>query len=138
MRTVSFLACGCLVAVAAPIYGADPAPADAVRAAVDADGVQRIRVVAGSYFFNPRHIVVKAGARVELTLVKEEGLAPHNFVLRAPETGVAVDKDLSTEPTKVTFTPSTRGRYAFHCSNKLPFVASHRERGMEGILEVVD
>ena len=29
------------------------------------------------------------------------------------------------------------GKYPFYCGKKLPFMAGHREKGMEGILEVV-
>jgi len=76
------------------------------------------------------------GVPVELTLVKEEGLTPHNFVLQGA--GVSIERELATQPLKLSFTPAVAGRSAFYCSNKLPFVKSHRERGMEGVLEVVD
>lgn len=126
---------GVIAVVSASAQTASDAP---YRANVDSDGVQRIRVVAGSYFFKPRHIVVKARTPVELTVVKEQGITPHNFVIHAPDTGVAVDKELSTEPPTITFTPTTPGKYAFYCSQKFLFLPSHRERGMEGILEVVE
>jgi hypothetical protein len=48
-----------------------------------------------------------------------------------------VKEDLSTEPRKIAFTPRKPGKYAIYCSKKPPLLASHRERGMEGILEVV-
>ncbi len=106
------------------------------RASVDSDGVQRIRIVGGSYFFKPAHIVVKARTPVELLLEKEPGITPHNFVIRAPEAGIAIDQELGTDPIRVTFTPTTPGEYAFHCSNRFLFLPSHRRQGMEGILEV--
>ena len=32
----------------------------------------------------------------------------------------------------------TPGRYAFYCTNKLLFMPSHRQQGMEGVIEVVE
>jgi len=101
------------------------------------DGVQRIRLVSGSYFFKPDRIVVKANVPVELLVSRESGITPHNLVIRAPEAGVVVDEELATDPKKIAFTPTKAGKYPFYCSKKLPFVAGHREKGMEGILEVV-
>ena len=103
----------------------------------DGDGVQRVRVVAGSYFFKPNHIVVKANVPVELTASRESGITPHDFVIRAEEAGLNVKEDLAADPKKITFTATKPGKYAIYCSKKLPFVAGHREKGMEGILEVV-
>lgn len=106
-------------------------------AKTDPDGVQRVRIVGGSYFFKPSRIRVKANVPVELTVVKEQGVAPHNIVIEAADAGIAVREDLDTEPKKIAFTPKKAGRYPFYCSNQFLFFASHRERGMEGLLEVV-
>ena len=103
----------------------------------DADGVQRVRIMSGSYFFKPDRIVVKANVPVELLVSRESGITPHNFVLRAEEAGVTIEEDLGTEPKKIAFTAKKPGKYPFYCSKKLPFVAGHREKGMEGTLEVV-
>ena len=103
----------------------------------DADGVQRIRIVAGSYFFKPNHLVVKVNVPVELTASRESGITPHDLVIRADEAGLAVKEDLGTEPKKIVFTATKPGQYAIYCSKKLPFVAGHRDKGMEGVLEVV-
>jgi len=103
----------------------------------DQDGVQRVRVVAGSYFFKPNHIVVKANVPVELTASRESGVTPHDLVIHAVEAGLAIKEELATEPKKITFTATKPGKYAIYCSKKLPFVAGHREKGMEGVLEVV-
>jgi len=103
----------------------------------DADGVQRIRVISGSYFFKPDRIVVKANVPVELLASRESGITPHNFVIQAQEAGVMVEEDLGTEPKKIAFTATKAGKYPFYCSKKLPFMAGHREKGMEGVLEVV-
>ena len=103
----------------------------------DADGVQRVRIVGGSYFFKPRHIVVKANVPVELLASRESGITPHNLVIRAPEAGVSVEEDLGSDPKKIVFTATKPGKYAIYCGKKLPFVAGHRDKGMEGVLEVV-
>jgi len=124
------------VAAAACIFAGAAGTEGGAVAAIDPDGVQRLKIVGGSYFFNPAHVIVKKGVPVELTLVKEEGLTPHNFVLQGA--GVSIERELATQPLKLSFTPAVAGRSAFYCSNKLPFVKSHRERGMEGVLEVVD
>jgi plastocyanin len=100
------------------------------------DGVQRVRIVGGEYFFKPNHIVVKVNLPVELIVTKEAGITPHNIVIEAPEAGVTVEEDLDTEAKKISFTATAVGKYPIYCSNKLLFFASHRERGMEGILEV--
>ena len=106
-------------------------------AKTDADGIQRIRIVGGSYFFKPGHIVVKANVPVELLASRESGITPHNLVIRAPEAGILVEEDLGTDPKKILFTATKPGKYAIYCSKKLPFVAGHRDKGMEGLLEVV-
>lgn len=103
----------------------------------DADGVQRVRLVAGSYFFKPNHIVVKVNVPVELTASREAGITPHDLVIRAEEAGVNVKEDLGSDPKKIAFTATRPGKYPIYCSKKLPFMAGHREKGMEGILEVV-
>jgi plastocyanin domain-containing protein len=103
----------------------------------DADGVQRIRIVGGTYFFKPAHIVVKANVPVELLASRESGITPHNLVIRAPDAGVSIDEDLGTDPKKIVFTAIKAGKYPIYCSKKLPFVAGHRQKGMEGVLEVV-
>jgi plastocyanin domain-containing protein len=126
---------GCQTAEEKPRAQA-PAQPQVVKA--DPDGVQRVRVVAGSYFFKPNHIVVKVNVPVEIMASRESGMTPHDLVIRAEEAGIAVEQDLATEPRKIAFTPKRVGRYSFYCTKKPPFGgAPHRERGMEGILEVV-
>ena len=53
------------------------------------------------------------------------------------EAGLDVEADLGTEPKKIAFKPTAVGKYPIYCSKKLPFIAGHREKGMEGVLEVV-
>ena len=103
----------------------------------DKDGVQRVTVVAGSYFFKPNHVIVKADTPVEIVASREAGMVPHDLVIQAPDGSTLVQQDLATEPRKISFTPRKPGKYPMYCSKKPPLMASHRERGMEGILEVV-
>lgn len=108
------------------------------RAGIDPDGVQRVEIRGGSYYYNPNHVIVKVNQPVQLTLIKEGKVVPHDFVLRAPEAGIDVDTAMSGESRTVTFTPKKTGSFRFYCSKKLLFLESHREKGMEGVLEVVE
>jgi plastocyanin domain-containing protein len=107
-------------------------------AAIDSDGVQRVEIVGGGYFFKPNRIIVKVNVPVELKLRKESGVVPHNFVIKAPEAGMDLDLSLGTEPKVVKFVPTKPGTYPFYCSKKLLFFESHRDKGMKGMLEVVE
>ncbi|MGU3775938.1 quinol oxidase [Burkholderia metallica] len=107
-----------------------------VRVPVDADGVQRVAIVGGSYFFRPNHVIVRARVPVELTVSAEPGVVPHSFELDAPQAGIAVHTELGTTPRTFRFTPAQPGRFAYYCTHRLLFFRSHRERGMEGVLEV--
>lgn len=132
-----FLMCCLLLLGASPVVTFAQSEKEVYVAKVDPDGVQRVRVVGGSYFFKPNRIIVKANVPVELSVSLEPGIAPHTLVIKAPEAGIAVDEELSTETKKTAFTPTAAGKYAYYCKNKLLFFASHREQGMEAILEVV-
>ena len=107
-----------------------------VRVPVDADGLQRVAIVGGSYFFRPNHVIVRARVPVELTVSAEPGVVPHSFELDAPQAGIAVHTELGTTPRTFRFTPAQPGRFAYYCTHRLLFFSSHRERGMEGVLEV--
>ena len=111
---------------------------EAYTATVDKDGVQHIRIIGGSYFFKPDRIVVKKNMPVELSVSKEPGMAPHSIVANAPDAGIVFDESLSSNPKIITFTAKATGEYIFYCKNKLPFLPSHREKGMQGIIEVVE
>lgn len=108
------------------------------RATVGADGNQHVDVVGGSYYFNPNHIIVEVNVPVEMTIRKEGGVVPHDIVLSAPEAGIDIKEELGREAKSITFTPTKPGTYTFYCDKKPPFGKSHRERGMTGVLEVVE
>lgn len=125
--TIAFALCACA-----------SAPPDLLPSSVTAqttDGVQRVEIHAGSYWFRPDHVTVRAGVPVRLTLRKEPGLTPHDFVLVAREAGIDIEKDLAATPIVVEFTPTRAGRYEFHCSRGI--VQAHRDLGMTGVLEVL-
>ncbi len=105
-------------------------------AAVGADGIQRASVTVGSYFFSPNHIIVKANTKVELTVTKEKGLIPHDIEMKSPEAGMKFSEGLSSTPKVISFTPTKPGSYPFFCGKKTPLGKTHRERGMEGVIEV--
>ncbi len=106
-----------------------------VTATLDEDGVQRASIVLDSYSYAPGPLIVRAGKPVELMLTKE-GFAPHDFVIDDAAAGFTVKQDVGGDGVKVSFTPLNPGTYAIYCSKKAPFAASHREKGMEGVLEV--
>ena len=123
-------------------FAADP-PAAAPAAApvivpVDKDGVQRVEILGSDYFFKPAHIIVKVNLPVELNVRKDGYMIPHNIIIDAPEAGIKFNESLSRDPKAITFTPTRVGKYPMYCDKKPPFMASHREKGMEGLLEVVE
>lgn len=108
------------------------------KAVVDSDGVQRVDILGGSYFFKPDYIIVKANVPVELKVKKEPGFVPHDFIIDAPGAGVFVKESLSTEPKIIRFTPNKVGKYPFYCGKKILVWHKHRDKGMEGTLEVTE
>lgn len=110
----------------------------AYRANIDADGIQRVEILAGAYFFDPDHIVVKVDTPLELKVRKEPGIVPHNFIIKEPEAGLDISESLSTEPKVIRVTPKKTGKYPFYCDKKFLFFESHRKKGMEGVLEVTE
>ncbi len=105
---------------------------------IDKDGVQRVEIMAGDYFFRPGHIVVKVNVPVELRALKETIITPHDLVIDAAAAGITIKESLGRQSRTFSFTPTKTGKYPIYCSKKLLFLKSHRKRGMEGILEVVE
>jgi len=106
-------------------------------APVGRDGVQRVQILAGEYFFTPKEIVLRVNVPVELLVKKASNVVPHDIVIKSPEAGMDIDENIGTEPKTIKFTPTKTGRFPFYCSKKFPFFKSHRERGMEGVIEVI-
>ena len=106
-------------------------PVQEVIARSDGDGVQRIEVVAHSYWFEPNRIVVRAGVPVEMHVKNGALLVPHN--LSCDTAGVDIDADVGIfgGDQRVRFTPATPGEYRFACH-----VKGHAKKGMTGTLVV--
>lgn len=107
-------------------------------ATLDADGVQRAEMVGGDYFYDPNYIVVKVNKPVELKVRKAAGYVPHNLIAKAPEAGIDFKIDLKGDPQTVKFTPKKTGKYPIYCDKSLLFFKTHREKGMEGMIEVIE
>ena len=132
--TVSVFVCLAIVMSGLQLLAADPF---AVEVPLSADGVQRAVIEADSYDFAPRHLVVRAGKPVELTFKSLAWLVPHNVIIDDPRSGLAIRQEVPAgESVTVKFTPTVPGTFAIYCDKKLPFFKSHREKGMEGVLEV--
>ena len=104
---------------------------------IAADGVQRATVVLDSYSYQPGHLIVEAGKPVELTLTSVTTITPHNFIIKDLTPGVSVEHDVAAGKTVIVkFTPTQAGIYPIFCDKRLWPLPSHRDKGMEGRLEV--
>ncbi len=135
---VCLILCGCVLFVF-PAHGDDkPKGEKVVTATVDSEGVQRVDVVGGTDFFNPNHIIVKVNVPVDLKVRKEPGVVPHDIVMDSPEAGMKFKESLGTDPKSIRFTPTKTGTYPFYCDKRLWPFASHRDKGMKGVIEVIE
>lgn len=133
-----------LLAVLATAIGASighaadaPAPGPPFVVPVSADGIQRATVILDSYSYAPNHLVVEAGKPVELTLTSVTTLTPHNFIIKDPAGSLSVEHDVGAGKTAVVkFTPMQPGTFPIYCDKRLWPMPSHRDKGMEGKLEV--
>ena len=104
---------------------------------VAADGVQRAAVTLDSYSYSPNHLIVEAGKPVELTLISVTTITPHNFIIKDPAGSLFVEQEVSAGKTvTITFTPIQPGTFPLYCDKRLWPMPSHRDKGMEGTLEV--
>jgi heme/copper-type cytochrome/quinol oxidase subunit 2 len=102
-----------------------------------ADGVQRATITLDSYSYSPNHVIVEAGKRVELTLTSVTMMIPHNFIIKAAIGNLFVEQDVSAGKTvTIIFTPTQPGTFPIYCDKRLWPFPSHRDKGMEGKLEV--
>jgi plastocyanin len=102
-----------------------------------ADTAQAVTLTLGDYRFTPASIEVEAGTAIHLTLTNTDGITPHNFILQDTTGGLDIEASVAAgQSVTLEFTPSVPGSYVFYCSKKLPFMKSHRARGMEGTLNV--
>jgi plastocyanin domain-containing protein len=131
------LIAGLLVLIASFAWG-DGIKEKRMVATVASDGIQRVDILGGGYYFDPNIIVVKVNVPVELRVKKDGGITPHDIVLKAPEAGINFAESLSVEPKTIRFTPTKAGKYPFECTKRLLFFKSHKDQGMHGVLEVVE
>lgn len=119
------------------VFAAEPAEKRFI-ATIDADGVQRVQMTGGEYYFDPNVVVVKINVPVELHVKKAGGVAPHDISLKAPEAGIDFAESLESDVKIIRFTPTKAGAYPFACTKRFLFFASHKDQGMHGVLEVVE
>lgn len=109
-----------------------------VVAALGPDGIQRVEVIGGSYYFDPDSIVLKVNVPVELRVKNAGGGTPHSIACKAPEAGIDFAASLSNETKIIKFTPTKVGKYPFWCTKKFLFFKSHKDHGMTGVIEVIE
>lgn len=138
MRRLYVPATPVLSLMAALAFGAEPASiGPPFIVPVDADGVQRTTVILDSYSYAPAHLIVEKGKPVEFTLKSVTTLTPHNFIIKDPAGSLAVEQDVSAGKTAtLKFTPKQSGTFPIYCDKRLWPLPSHRDKGMEGKLEV--
>jgi heme/copper-type cytochrome/quinol oxidase subunit 2 len=120
------------------VHAAEPSQSGPpMKVPVAADGVQRATVMLDSYSYSPNHLIVEAGKPVELTLTSVTSFAPHNFIIKDPAGSLSIEQDVSAGKTvTITFTPPQSGTFPIYCDKRLWPFPSHRDKGMEGKLEV--
>jgi heme/copper-type cytochrome/quinol oxidase subunit 2 len=120
------------------VHAAEPSqPGTPVVIPVAADGVQRATLTLDSYSYTPSHLIVEAGKPVELTLTSVTTIIPHNFIIKDPAGSLFVEQEVSAGKTvTITFTPPQPGIFPIYCDKRLWPLPSHRDKGMEGKLEV--
>ena len=106
-------------------------------ASQDNPGDQRVDMDLGDYQFHPKTISIAAGTSAELILTNRDLITPHNFIVEAPEAGMEVNLEVPAGKSgTIVLRPTRPGTYAFYCDKQFLFFASHREKGMEGQIEV--
>jgi plastocyanin len=141
MKALDLWLCGLMIAgspVAIDLAEAEPAtPSAPVVVPIGPDGVQRAIVTLDSYSYQPSHLIVEAGKPVELTLVSVTTITPHNFIIKDRAGSLSVEQDVSAGKTEVVnFTPTQPGTFPIYCDKRLWPFPSHRDKGMEGTLQV--
>ena len=123
---------------AGTLFAEDASTEKNVYKATIENGIQSLEIMGGRYYFAPDYIIVKVNVPVELKVRKDGFIVPHDIVMNEPEAGIVFKESLSTGSKTIKFTPQKVGKFHFYCDKKLPFFKSHREEGMEGVLEVVE
>jgi len=112
-------------------------PGPPMLVTISPDGVQRAKVILDSYSYSPNYLVVERGKSVELTLTSITMITPHNFIIKDSAGSLLVEQDVGAGKTILaTFVPTQPGLFPFFCDKRLWPMPSHRDKGMEGLLEV--
>ena len=126
--------------VTLPLMGqaADPLrPGLPVLVSTSPDGIQRATIILDSYSYSPNYLVVERGKPVELTLKSVTTIIPHNFIIKEQAGRLLVEQDVGAGKTVIArFVPAELGLFSFFCDKRLWPMPSHRDKGMEGLLEV--
>jgi hypothetical protein len=135
MRVIAF---SVLLLSAAAAFASDLTVKKEFHASIEDNGIQRVEIIGGNYFFDPNYIIVKKDVPVELIVKKKGGIVPHNIAIKETRANIVFKEDIGLDQKIIRFTPNKVGRFFFYCDKKLLFFKSHREKGMEGIIEVID
>jgi heme/copper-type cytochrome/quinol oxidase subunit 2 len=128
---------GLSLAFAAVALAAEPSLGPPVVVPIAADGVQRATIILDSYSYDPGHLIVEKGKPVELTLTSVTLFTPHNFIIKEPAASLTVEQDVGAGKTVLLkFMPTQAGVFTIYCDKRLWPLPSHRDKGMEGKLEV--
>ena len=112
-------------------------PGPPIVVSISPDGVQRATVILDSYSYSPNHLIVESGKPVELTLMSRTTFIPHNFVMQELSVGLSIEQDVGAGKTVIAkLVPTHPGLFPFFCDKRLWPMPSHRDKGMEGLLEV--
>ena len=138
MRLDVLVCLGLWLALTGVAFGGEPASmGPPLTIPTDTDGVQRTTVILDSYSYQPSHLIVEKGKPVELTLKSVTTFTPHNFIIKDPGGSLSVEQDVSAGKIVVLkFTPMQPGIFPIYCDKRLWPLPSHRDKGMEGKLEV--
>ncbi len=135
LRTLGVLAAVLMLVTFAVAQEQDSEP---VAATLGEDGVQRLEMEGGEYYFKPEIVVLKVGVPVELFVRKAPGFIPHNIVMESADAGMSFKENFGKKGITIMFTPTETGTFEFWCDKKFLFFKSHRAKGMEGIIKVID
>ena len=134
-RTLAIV--GLLTVTLVSIGHASDSLGSAIAVPISPDGVQRATVILDSYSYSPNHLVVENGKPVELTLTSVTTITPHNFIIKDSTGSLSVEQDVGAGRTVIArFVPTQPGLFSFFCDKRLWPMRSHRDKGMEGLLEV--
>jgi hypothetical protein len=119
MRVIAF---SVLLLSAAAAFAGDLTIKKVFHASIDDDGIQRVEIIGGNYFFDPNHIIVKKDVPVELIVKKKGGIVPHNIVIKESEANIVFKEDIGSDQKIIRFTPNKIGRFFFYCDKNYSFL----------------